>query len=126
MTTSTPEQVDLVLDEMFSPKIAEALREYRRIVIAVAERTDLRAMTDDDLYAWAAAQKCWLSILPSITEQPWSPDRGHRGLARERPTGAPANGRLASQHRERRQRITCNLARSSYKAALWYSILNSA
>jgi hypothetical protein len=27
MTTPTPEQVELALDEMFSPKIAEALRE---------------------------------------------------------------------------------------------------
>lgn len=60
MTTPTPEQVELALDEMFSPKIAEALRERQRQVVAVAERTDLRAMTDDDLYTWAAAQRCWL------------------------------------------------------------------
>jgi hypothetical protein len=52
--------VELALDEMFSPKIAEALRERGRTVIAVAERADLRAMTDDDLYAWATAEQCWL------------------------------------------------------------------
>jgi Domain of unknown function (DUF5615) len=45
---------------MFSPKIAEALRERGREVVAVAERVDLRAMTDDDLYAWATAEGCWL------------------------------------------------------------------
>lgn len=56
----TPAPVELVLDEMFSPKIAEALRDRHRKVIAVAERTDLRAMTDDDLYAWVTAQRCWL------------------------------------------------------------------
>jgi hypothetical protein len=60
MTATTPEAPQLALDEMFSPKIAEALRERGRKVIAVAERTDLRAMTDDDLYAWATAERCWL------------------------------------------------------------------
>lgn len=44
---------------MFSPKIAEALRERGRKVVAVAGRVDLRAMTDDDLYAWATAEGCW-------------------------------------------------------------------
>ena len=60
MNTRTPEPVELTLDEMFSPKVADALRERGRNVVAVAERVDLRAMTDDDLYAWAAAQRCWL------------------------------------------------------------------
>lgn len=50
----------LALDEMFSPKIAEALRGRGHEVVAVAERADLRAMTDDDLYAWATAAGCWL------------------------------------------------------------------
>jgi hypothetical protein len=45
---------------MFSPKIAEALRERGHGVVAVAERIDLRAMTDDALYNWAAATGCWL------------------------------------------------------------------
>jgi len=60
MSAPTPEPVELALDEMFSPKIAEILRTRGRKVIAVAERVDLRAMTDDDLYTWAAAQRCWL------------------------------------------------------------------
>jgi hypothetical protein len=52
--------VELALDEMLSPKIAEALRARGRNVVAVAERVDLRAMTDDELYAWAVVQRCWL------------------------------------------------------------------
>jgi hypothetical protein len=52
--------VDLVLDEMFSPKIADALRVRGFGVVAVAERADLRSMADHDLYAWAMAQSCWL------------------------------------------------------------------
>src|SRR5690349_2939538 len=58
--TAPPRPVELTLDEMFSPKIAEALRERGHNVVAVAERTDLRAMTDDELYTWAVAQQCWL------------------------------------------------------------------
>ena len=58
---TTPQgPVQLALDEMFSPKIAEALRARDHNVVAVAERIDLRAMTDDELYAWAVAQRCWL------------------------------------------------------------------
>jgi hypothetical protein len=60
MTLPMPGPVELALDEMFSPKIAGALRERGRTVIAVVERVDLRAVTDDDLYAWAAAERCWL------------------------------------------------------------------
>ncbi|HEX6500560.1 MAG TPA: DUF5615 family PIN-like protein [Micromonosporaceae bacterium] len=50
----------LVLDEMFSPRIAQALRERGHQVVAVAEHVDLRAMTDDDLYQWTAGQRSWL------------------------------------------------------------------
>lgn len=60
MSADAPKAPQLALDEMFSPRIAEALRERGRTVIAVAERTDLRAMTNDDLYAWATAARCWL------------------------------------------------------------------
>jgi hypothetical protein len=60
MRAPTLGPLELALDEMFSPKIAEALRERGRNVLAVAERADLRAMTDDDLYAWAAVESCWL------------------------------------------------------------------
>ncbi|HKE64240.1 MAG TPA: DUF5615 family PIN-like protein [Micromonosporaceae bacterium] len=58
--TTPPAPVELALDEMFSPKIAEALRALGRNVVAVAERADLRAMTDDELYTWAAVERCWL------------------------------------------------------------------
>lgn len=50
----------LLLDEMFSPGIAGKLRERGHDVVAVAERIDLRAMTDEDLFSWAAAENRWL------------------------------------------------------------------
>jgi hypothetical protein len=50
----------LVLDAMFSPQIATTLRARNHDVIAVAERDDLRSMTDDGLFAWAAAEARWL------------------------------------------------------------------
>jgi Domain of unknown function (DUF5615) len=50
----------LVLDEMFSPKIAAALRERKHDVVAVAARVDLRSMTDQELFAWAIADNRWL------------------------------------------------------------------
>jgi hypothetical protein len=53
---SRPAAGRLALDEMFSLAIAAALREFGHDVVAVAERVDLRSMTDDDLFAWSAAQ----------------------------------------------------------------------
>ncbi|HCU91862.1 MAG TPA: hypothetical protein DHU96_03645 [Actinobacteria bacterium] len=50
----------LVLDEMFSPAIAAALRDLGHDVVAVAERGELRAMTDEEVSAWATAQGRWL------------------------------------------------------------------
>lgn len=50
----------LVLDEMFSPTIASALRDLGHDVVSVAERADLRSMTDDDLFAWPIADHRWL------------------------------------------------------------------
>jgi hypothetical protein len=50
----------LALDEMFSPVIAQALCEFGYDVVAVADRADLRAMTDAEIFAWAAAQRRWL------------------------------------------------------------------
>jgi len=50
----------LALDEMFSPTIAEALRELKHDVVAVAERVDLRSMTDDEIFVWATADNRWL------------------------------------------------------------------
>lgn len=46
--------VRLVLDEMFSPALAQALREAGHDVLAVAEVAELRAMTDAELFGWAA------------------------------------------------------------------------
>jgi hypothetical protein len=45
---------------MFAPTIAAALRDMGHDVIAVAEHTDMRAMTDDEVYAWAASHGRWL------------------------------------------------------------------
>jgi predicted nuclease of predicted toxin-antitoxin system len=50
----------LALDEMFSPAIAAALRDLGHDVIAVAERSELRAMTDEEVFAWATSQGRWL------------------------------------------------------------------
>ncbi len=50
----------LALDEMYSPAIAQALRDLGFDVVAVAEQADLRAMTDAEVFAWAAAQRRWL------------------------------------------------------------------
>lgn len=57
---SHPASARLVLDEMFSPAIAAALRDLGQDVIAVAERGELRAMSDDDVFAWATSQRRWL------------------------------------------------------------------
>ena len=52
--------VRLALDEMFSPKIAAALRDLEHDVVSVAERIDLRALPDDEIFAWALADNGWL------------------------------------------------------------------
>src|SRR5260370_8006238 len=57
---SHPASARLLLDEMFSPAIAAALRDLGQDVIAVAERGELRAMSDDDVFAWAISQRRWL------------------------------------------------------------------
>ena len=50
----------LLLDEMFSPAIAAELRELGHDVIAVADRADLRARSDEEIFAWAGAERRWL------------------------------------------------------------------
>jgi hypothetical protein len=55
-----PQPPRLVLDEMFSPTIGVTLRERKHDVIAVAERVELRSMTDDGVFAWAVADGRWL------------------------------------------------------------------
>jgi hypothetical protein len=58
--TEPAEPIQLLLDEMFSPVVAEALRERGHRVVAVVERPELRAMPDAEVFAWAAAARCWL------------------------------------------------------------------
>jgi hypothetical protein len=57
---SAPAVARLLLDEMFSPVIAAALRDLGHDVSCVAEQPSLRAMTDEDVFALAAAQGGWL------------------------------------------------------------------
>src|SRR5260370_33203342 len=57
---SHPASVPLVMDEMFSPALAAALRDLGHDVIAVAERGELRAMSDKEVFAWATSQGRWL------------------------------------------------------------------
>ena len=52
--------VRLLLDEMFSPAIAADLRQLGHDVIAVADRPDLRSKSDEEIFAWASAEKLWL------------------------------------------------------------------
>ena len=52
--------VRLLLDEMFSPAIAAELRERGHDVIAIADRPDLRAKSDEEIFAWASADRRWL------------------------------------------------------------------
>ena len=45
---------------MFSPAIAAELRALGHDVIAVADRADLRSRSDEEVFAWASAEKRWL------------------------------------------------------------------
>jgi predicted nuclease of predicted toxin-antitoxin system len=55
-----PAGARLVMDEVFSPTIAAALRDQGDDVIAVAERGELRAMNDEEVFTWAISQGRWL------------------------------------------------------------------
>jgi predicted nuclease of predicted toxin-antitoxin system len=57
---SSPARARLVLDEMFSPAIADALRDLGHDVVAVAERGELRAIDDEEVFAWAISHGRWL------------------------------------------------------------------
>jgi hypothetical protein len=50
----------LLLDEMFSPTVAAALRDMGHEVVAIAEHGGMRAMSDEEVFAWAASQGRWL------------------------------------------------------------------
>jgi predicted nuclease of predicted toxin-antitoxin system len=52
--------VGLLLDEMFSPAVAAELRALGHDVIAIAGRPDLRSKPDEEVFAWASAEKRWL------------------------------------------------------------------
>ena len=54
--TVPPPRVALLLDEMFSPVVADELRRRGHDVVAVAADPQLRSMADAELYAWAADQ----------------------------------------------------------------------
>ena len=45
---------------MFSPALAVALRDLGHNVIAITERSDLRGMTDSELFTWAGNERRWL------------------------------------------------------------------
>ncbi len=49
--TGGPER--LLLDEMFSPRIAEQLRQRSHDVLALVVDPELRALADPEVYAWA-------------------------------------------------------------------------
>ena len=56
-TTTTgvkPEPVGLLLDEMFTPRIAEELLRRGHDVLAVAADPELRALSDAEICAWAS------------------------------------------------------------------------
>ena len=81
----------LLLDEMFSPAIAAELRALGHDVIAVADRPDLRAKSDEEIFAWASAEGRWL-----LTEnvKDFRPI-----LLRAWPGGPPGGGLLFTSHR---------------------------
>ncbi len=81
----------LLLDEMFSPAIAAELRALGHDVIAVADRPDLRSKSDQEIFAWASADKRWL-----LTENV----KDFRPIMlRALPAGAPGCGLLFTSSR---------------------------
>ncbi|MEV4707989.1 DUF5615 family PIN-like protein [Actinoplanes sp. NPDC049316] len=60
MSQPTEPAIRLLLDEMFSQTIADALRAKGHEVVALVGNTEMRAMPDEDVYAWAAANGYWL------------------------------------------------------------------
>lgn len=47
----------LLLDEMFAPQIAEALRRRGHDVVALVADPELRALPDSEVYEWAGGQR---------------------------------------------------------------------
>ena len=48
---------DLLLDEMFPGRLADRLRQRGHNVIAITDDPELRALSDADVYSWAAAHR---------------------------------------------------------------------
>lgn len=48
--------VPQLLDEMHAPTVAATLRRRGHDVVAVVERDDLRALSDEELFQWATEQ----------------------------------------------------------------------
>ena len=63
----TAGQVKLLLDEMWPPAIAEALRDRGHAVVAVAERRDLRGMPDAAIFDEAQA-RCWVIVTENVVD----------------------------------------------------------
>ena len=57
----------LLLDEMWAPAIAEALRDRGHDVVAVAERHDLRGMPDREIFDAALAEG-WAIVTENVVD----------------------------------------------------------
>jgi predicted nuclease of predicted toxin-antitoxin system len=77
--------VRLLLDEMIGPRVAVALREEQWDVVALVERTDLRALADELVLEHASAEGRLL-VTRNVSDfarldQRWrSEDRSHAGI----------------------------------------------
>jgi predicted nuclease of predicted toxin-antitoxin system len=81
----------LLLDEMHAPVVAQRLRQQGHDVVAVAEEPGLRAMTDEEVFAWAAEQRC-LIVTENVKDF-------RRLLTRSVQTGGPATSVLFTSSR---------------------------
>jgi predicted nuclease of predicted toxin-antitoxin system len=86
-----PPPARLLLDEMFSPVIAAALRDLGHDVTAIAEQPALRARTDEEVFAFAAARGQWLLTENVKDFQPI--------LQQSRQAGTPTAGLLFTSSR---------------------------
>ena len=59
--------VKLLLDEMWPPMIAVALRDRGHQVVAVAERPDLRGRPDEEILETAQAG-CWVIVTENVVD----------------------------------------------------------
>jgi predicted nuclease of predicted toxin-antitoxin system len=91
VTMAQPPPARLLLDEMFSPVIAAALRDLGHDAAAIAEQPALRAMTDEEVFAFAAARQEWLLTENVKDFQPV--------LQRARQAGPPTAGLLFTSSR---------------------------